>query len=74
MKIFADTNFLVSAISSKGFSSELFQFILTHHNLQTGEFNLIELRRIFLLKFKVPLSIIEESINLLSQFHVEKIP
>lgn len=74
MKIFADTNFLVSAFSSNGFSAKLFQFILTHHFLQTGEFNLIELKRILKTKLKLPSNIVDEAEILLRQFHVEPIP
>jgi putative PIN family toxin of toxin-antitoxin system len=74
MKVYADTNFLVSAIASRGLSSDVFQLILTKHELQTGEFNLDELRRILIDKFKLPIHIAQQAESLLRQHHIEPIP
>ena len=35
MKVFVDTNVLVSAIASRGLSADVFQLILTEHDLIT---------------------------------------
>jgi len=45
VKIFVDTNVLVSAYTARGISSDLVRFILAEHELLTGEVNLVELRR-----------------------------
>ena len=52
MKIFVDTNILVSAYTARGICSDLVRFILAEHELLTGEVNLVELRRVLKDKFK----------------------
>lgn len=74
MRVFADTNFLVSAFASRGLSADVFQLILTKHELQTGEFNLAELRRVLLEKLKLPAHIVEQAENMLRQHHIEPLP
>ncbi|MDI6402804.1 putative toxin-antitoxin system toxin component, PIN family, partial [Balneolaceae bacterium ANBcel3] len=74
MRVFANTNFLVSAFASRGLSADVFQLILTKHELQTGEFNLDELRRILIERFKLPSQIAQQAENLLRQHHIEPIP
>ena len=51
MRIFLDTNVLVSAYAARGISADLVRFILAEHELLTGEFNLEELRRVLQDKF-----------------------
>lgn len=46
MKIFLDTNVLVSAYTARGICADLFRHILAEHDLLTGEVNLVELRRV----------------------------
>ena len=46
MRIFLDTNVLVSAYTARGISADLVRFILAEHELLTGEFNIEELRRV----------------------------
>jgi putative PIN family toxin of toxin-antitoxin system len=74
MKVFADTNFLVSAIASRGLSSDVFQLVLAEHDLVTGEFVLNELRRVLITKLKVPEEIVKEAELLLNRYQVEPIP
>lgn len=74
MRVFADTNFLVSAFASRGLSADVFQLILTRHELQTGEFNLAELRQVLLEKLKLPAHIAEQAENMLRQHHIEPLP
>jgi putative PIN family toxin of toxin-antitoxin system len=74
MKVFADTIFLVSAFATRGLSADVFQLILSKHELQTGEFNLMELRRILREKLKLPQPVADEVDNLLRQHHVEPVP
>jgi len=46
VRIFLDTNVLVSAYTARGISADLVRFILAEHELLTGEVNLEELRRV----------------------------
>ena len=54
MRIFLDTNVLVSALTARGLSADLVRAILADHNLLTGEVNLAELRRVLRDRFKAP--------------------
>jgi len=46
VKIFLDTNILVSAYTARGICADLLRHILAEHELVTGEVNLTELRRV----------------------------
>ncbi len=46
MRVFFDTNVLVSAFTARGLCADLFRLVLSEHELVTGEVNLIELRRV----------------------------
>jgi predicted nucleic acid-binding protein len=61
VRIFFDTNVLISAYRARGLCAELFELILTdpHCELLTGEVNLAELKRILRNRFKVSKSVIE---------------
>lgn len=74
MKVFADTNFLVSAFATRGLSADVFQLILAEHQLMTGEFVLTELRRVLLKKLKVPRQVATNAEELLRRHHVEPVP
>ncbi len=74
MKVFADTNFLVSAFATRGLSVDLFQLVLAEHELMTGEFVLTEFQRVLRGKLKVPEQIIQEAEQLLRRHHIEPVP
>lgn len=74
MKVFADTNFLVSAFATRGLSAEVFQLILAEHQLMTGEFVLTELTRVLTEKLNVPERIVSDAENLLRRHHIEPLP
>lgn len=74
MRIFADTNFLVSAFATRGLSADVFQLILAEHQFMTGEFVLTELKRVLSVKLKVPAGIVAEAEQLLRQYHIEPKP
>ena len=46
MKVFLDTNVLVSAFTARGLCTDLLRFLLAEHEVMTGEVNLVELRRV----------------------------
>ena len=60
MKVFLDTNVLVSAVATRGLCADLFQAILTDHDLVVGETVLTELRRILRNKLQASAETVEE--------------
>ena len=54
MKVFFDTNVLISAFTTRGLSADLFRLVVAEHGLLTGEVNLTEFRRVLRERFKVP--------------------
>lgn len=52
MKVFFDTNVLISAFAARGLCADLMRLVLAEHELQTGEVNLAELRRVLTERFK----------------------
>lgn len=59
MRVFFDTNVLVSAYATRGICADLFRFVLAEHELMTGEVNLEELRRVLGERFRVPVERID---------------
>lgn len=51
MKVFLDTNVIVSALTARGLSADLFRYLFTDHEAMTGEVNVAELRRVLREKF-----------------------
>jgi len=54
MRVFLDTNVLVSAFATRGLCADLVRHLLVDHELLTGEVNLTELRRVLKTKLRVP--------------------
>lgn len=74
MKVFADTNFLVSAFATRGLSADVFQLVLAEHQLMTGDFVLNELAHILTEKLNVPEHIVRDVEDLLRRHHLEPHP
>lgn len=74
MKIFADTNVLVSAFTARGLCADLLEIILADHQLITGEFILQELQRVLTKKLKVPERKVSDVLQFLRNHYVEPIP
>lgn len=53
MKIFLDTNVLISAYTARGICADLLRYILAEHELLTAEVNLQELRYVLRNRFHV---------------------
>jgi putative PIN family toxin of toxin-antitoxin system len=51
VKVFLDTNVLVSAFTARGLCADLVRLLLAEHELMTGEVNLVELRRVLVDRF-----------------------
>jgi len=74
MKIFTDTNVLVSAFTARGLCADLLEVILSDHQLMTGEVVLDELKRVLTTKLKVPENDASEVIQFLRSYLVGPMP
>lgn len=66
MKVFLDTNVLVSAFTARGLCADLFRAVVAKHELLTGEVNLVELRRVLTDRFHAStqqLNVVESQIK-----------
>ncbi len=68
MRIFLDTNVLVSAFTARGLCAELLEKIITEHHLIVGEFILKELERVLLTKLSIPSAKVSATINFLQKY------
>jgi putative PIN family toxin of toxin-antitoxin system len=65
VKVFLDTNVLISAFATRGLCADLMRLLLAEHDVLTGEVNLTELRRVLVQRFKAPKSHADVVENLL---------
>jgi putative PIN family toxin of toxin-antitoxin system len=70
VRVFLDTNILVSAFATRGLSSDVFRHVLAEHTLVTGEVDLRELRRALRLKLKLPSRVVDSIERLLREYEV----
>ena len=70
MRIFLDTNVLVSAFTTRGLGADLMRAILRDHELLTGEVNVVELRRVLRERFKASAAQLAEVEGLLREHTV----
>lgn len=70
MRVFVDTNVLVSAFTSRGLSADVFRRVLSGHELLTSEQVLEELRQALGGKMKVPPSRVNEIETYLRGFEI----
>ena len=74
MKVFLDTNVLISAIATRGLCADVLREVLTSHKLIISAHLLKELRQVLQRKFKVPASLIVEFLDLLQQDSIKTKP
>jgi len=74
MRVFLDTNVLVSGFATRGLSADVVRVLLAEHELLTGEVVLEETRRVLTEKFGVPEDKADEIEGLLRRRHVEPVP
>lgn len=74
MKVFLDTNVLVSAFATRGLGADVVRVVLAEHELMTSEVVLDELRRVLLDKIGVPSATVHGVIAALRRHHVEPTP
>lgn len=65
MRIFLDTNVLVSAFSTRGLSADVLNLLLAEHQLVLGEAVLVEFSRVLRNKLKVPSKTTKEAVAFL---------
>jgi putative PIN family toxin of toxin-antitoxin system len=70
VRVFLDTNVLVSAFASRGICADLLRHVLVEHDLVTGEIVLTELKRTLLKRIKVPPKVVAEIEDLLRDHEV----
>lgn len=66
MRIFLDTNVLVSAFATRGLCSDLFELVLVEHDLVLGHHVIDELSRSLRRKIKLPAGSVKEIIEFVS--------
>jgi len=74
LKVFLDTNVLVSAFATRGLSADVMRVVLAEHELVTSEVVLDELRRVLADKIGAPPAAVDRAIALLRRHHVEPAP
>jgi len=58
VRVFLDTNVLVSAFATRGLCADVMRHVLAEHELVVGEVVLRELRRVLRTKIKVPAAVV----------------
>ena len=74
MKVFLDTNVLVSAFATRGLCADLLRRLLSEHELVVGEVVLEELTRVLREKFSLPENILGHIVTLLREQTVVPLP
>lgn len=74
MKVFLDSNVLVSAFATRGLSADVLRLVLTEHELVSAEVVLSEVERVLTTKFAMPASEIAEVISFLREYPVQSRP
>ena len=67
MRVFLDTNVLVSAVATRGLCADVLRQVFTSHELIISEYLIKELERVLEDKFKFPQDVVEEYVLLLHQ-------
>ena len=67
MKVFADTNVLVSAVATRGLCADVLREVLASHDLKTSQEVLNEVGQTLRAKFGVPPDAADEYVRLLEQ-------
>ena len=74
MRIFLDTNVLISAFVSRGLCADLFRIVVSEYELILGEFVIEELSNKLEKKFKLPKPEVAEIVSFLRQFECVPVP
>lgn len=67
MRVALETNVIVSAVATRGLCADLFNLVLSEHELVVGETVIAELRKVLRQKLRIPGEAIDELETLLRQ-------
>jgi len=70
VRVFLDTNALISAFATRGLCADLFRSVIAEHDLVVGEIVLEEFRRVLRTRFKMPRDRIDQAEELLRSYEV----
>ena len=70
MRVFLDTNVLVSAFATRGVCADVLRVVLAEHTLVTSEVVLRELARVLRIRIRLPARIIDEIEAFLREYEV----
>jgi putative PIN family toxin of toxin-antitoxin system len=70
VRVFLDTNVLVSAFATRGLCADVMRDVLAEHSLITGEVVLQELRRVLRLRLRLPAETVDAIEALLREHEV----
>lgn len=70
MRVFLDTNVLVSAFATRGLCADVLRTVLVHHELVAGEVVVDQLRRVLVQKLGVSPQVIDETEHFLRTYPV----
>lgn len=74
MKVFLDTNVLVSGFATRGLCADVIRLVLAEHELITGEVVLNELKQVLKQKIQLPAEQIEEILAFLENQTIQPKP
>lgn len=74
MRVFLDTNVLVSAHATRGLCRDVLRLILAEHILLSAEVVLVEVERVLTTKFRLPAGVVQDVLASLREHHVEPRP
>ena len=74
MRVFLDTNVLISAIGTRGLAADVFRLVLEKHDFITAEPVLMEVERVLDRKFGLKPSAVAVTVRFLRRFPVEAMP
>lgn len=70
MRVFLDTNVLVSAFATRGLSADVLRLVVSEHTLITGDVVLREGTRVLANRIRLPKSRVDDIIEFLREFEV----
>ena len=70
MRVFLDTNVLVSAFATRGLCADVLRSVLAEHTLVTGDVVLDELVRVLRTRIKLPRAKIQQIVAFLREYEV----
>ena len=70
MRVFLDTNVLVSAVATRGICADLLRLVASEHDLVVGEVVLTELRRVLAIRMRLPADRLDEVETFLRTYEV----